>query len=105
MRGVRVGARAPVRAEVRVTIGWDVLAGFSDRPAELEGHGPIPAEMGRRSAGDPDSWWRRLLTDPITGTASHLDARRYRPPVSMQEFVRARDMTCAAPGCRVPAAR
>ncbi|MDD7916234.1 DUF222 domain-containing protein [Actinomycetospora callitridis] len=105
VRGVRVGARTPVRAEVRVTIGWDVLAGFSDRPAELEGHGPIPAEMGRRLAGDPDSWWRRLLTDPVTGTASHLDARRYRPPGSMQEFVRARDMTCAAPGCRVPAAR
>ncbi|WP_433034742.1 DUF222 domain-containing protein [Actinomycetospora sp. CA-053990] len=104
-RGVRVGTRTPVRAEVRVTIGWDVLAGFSDRPAELEGHGPIPAEMGRRLAGDPDAWWRRLLTDPVTGTASHLDARRYRPPVPMQEFVRARDMTCAAPGCRVPAAR
>ena len=89
VRGLRVGARTPVRAEVRVTIGWDVLAGFSDRPAELEGHGPIPAEMGRRLAGDPDSWWRRLLTDPVTGTASHLDARRYRPPV-VDAGVRAR---------------
>ncbi|GAA4930272.1 uncharacterized protein DUF222 [Actinomycetospora succinea] len=105
VRGVRRGTRSPVRTEVRVTIGWDVLAGFSDRPGELEGHGPIPAAMARRLASNPDAWWRRLLTDPVTGTASHLDARRYRPPASMQDFVRARDMTCAAPGCRVPASR
>ena len=94
-----------MRTEVRVTIGWDVLAGFSDRPGELEGHGPIPAEMARRLAGDPQAWWRRLLTDPVTGTAAHLDARRYRPPGQMADFVRSRDMTCAAPGCRVAASR
>jgi hypothetical protein len=104
-RGLRTGVRSPVRTEVRVTIGWDVLAGLSDRPGELEGHGPIPAPMARRLAADADAWWRRLLTDPVTGAAAHLDAKRYRPPGSMQEFVRARDVTCAAPGCRVPAAR
>jgi hypothetical protein len=95
----------PVRADVRVTIGWDVLAGLSQRPAELEGHGPIPAVLARRLAADPDATWRRLITDPVTGTATHLDARRYRPPAAMQEFVRSRDLTCTAPGCRVPAAR
>ncbi|MFC5137989.1 DUF222 domain-containing protein [Actinomycetospora rhizophila] len=105
VRGVRRRVRSPVRTEVRVTIGWDVLAGFSDRPGELEGHGPIPAAMARRRASHPEAWWRRLLTDPVTGTASHLDARRYRPPAAMQDLVRARDMTCAAPGCRVPASR
>ena len=104
-RGLRTGTRSPVRTEVRVTIGWDVLAGLSDRPGELEGHGPIPAPLARRLAADPDAWWRRLFTDPVTGIAAHLDAKRYRPPGSMQEFVRARDVTCAAPGCRVPAAR
>ncbi|PVZ14713.1 DUF222 domain-containing protein [Actinomycetospora cinnamomea] len=104
-RGLLTGVPSPVRTEVRVTIGWDVLAGFSERPGELEGHGPIPAPLARRLAGGPDAWWRRLITDPLTGTAAHLDAKRYRPPGSMQEFVRARDVTCAAPGCRVPAAR
>jgi hypothetical protein len=94
-----------VRAEVRVTIGWDVLAGLSQRPAELEGHGPIPAVLARRLAADPDATWRRLLTDPVTGTATHLDTRRYRPPAALQELVRSRDLTCAAPGCRMPAAR
>ncbi|HSK58857.1 MAG TPA: DUF222 domain-containing protein [Actinomycetospora sp.] len=105
VRGLQTGVRTPVRTEVRVTIGWDVLAGFSDRPGELEGHGPIPAPLARRLAADPDAWWRRLFTDPVTGTAAHLDAKRYRPPGSMREFVRARDVTCAAPRCRVPAAR
>ncbi|MDD7941405.1 DUF222 domain-containing protein [Actinomycetospora lutea] len=106
VRGVRRGVRSPVRTEVRVTIGWDVLAGFSDRPGEMEGHGPIPAAMARRLASDPQAWWRRLLTDPVTGTAAHLDARRYRPPAAMQDLVRARDQTCAAPGagCRRRAA-
>jgi hypothetical protein len=105
VRGLVGGVRSPVRTEVRVTIGWDVLAGLSDRPGELEGHGPIPAALARRLAGDPEAWWRRLFTDPVTGTAVHLDARRYRPPGSMREFVRAREVTCAAPGCRVPASR
>ncbi|WP_433787633.1 DUF222 domain-containing protein [Actinomycetospora sp. CA-101289] len=104
-RGLRDGAVSPVRTEVRVTIGWDVLAGLSQRPAELEGHGPIPAVLARRLAADPDATWRRLLTDPVTGTATHLDAHRYRPPAAMQELVRSRDLTCAAPGCRMPAAR
>jgi len=40
-----------------------------------------------------------------TRTATHLDTHRYRPPAAMQELVRSRDLTCAAPGCRVPAAR
>lgn len=105
VHGVRHGVRSPVRTEVRVTIGWEVLAGLSDRPGELEGHGPIPAAMARRLAGRPEAWWRRLLTDPVTGTAAHLDARRYRPPAAMRAFVTARDLTCAAPGCRVPATR
>jgi hypothetical protein len=105
VRGLRRGARSPVRTEVRVTIGWDVLAGLSQRPGELEGHGPIPAELARRLAAGPDAWWQRLFTDPVTGTADHLDAHRYRPPAAMAELVYARDLTCAAPGCRVPAAR
>ena len=105
LRGVREGSSSPVRAEVRVTIGWDVLAGLSQRPAELEGHGPIPAVLARRLAADPDATWRRLFTDPVTGSATHLDSRRYRPPAALQELVRSRDLTCAAPGCRMPAAR
>ena len=104
-RGLREGSRSPVRTEVRVTIGWDVLAGLSQRPAELEGHGPIPAVLARRLAADPDATWRRLFTDPVTGTATHLDTHRYRPPAALQELVRSRDLTCAAPGCRMPAAR
>jgi len=78
---------------------------LSQRPAELEGHGPIPALLARRLAADPDATWRRLITDPVTGVAEYLESRRYRPPSSLQEFVRSRDLTCAAPGCRVPAAR
>jgi hypothetical protein len=94
-----------VRAEIRVTIPWETLAGHSNRPAEMEGHGPLAADLARQLAADPDSIWRRLLTDPTTGIAAHLDTKKYRPPAAMDDFVRSRDLTCAAPGCRVPATR
>lgn len=71
----------------------------------MEGHGPLPADLARHLAMDPDSIWRRLLTDPTTGIAAHLDTKNYRPPPAMADFVRSRDLTCAAPGCRVPATR
>ncbi len=106
VRGLRsTTPTAPVRAEIRVTIPWETLTGHSDRPAEMEGHGPLPADLARRMAADPDSTWRRLLTDPTTGIAAHLDTRRYRPPPGMDDYVRSRDLTCTAPGCRIPATR
>ena len=106
VRGLRSDTpTAPVRAEIRVTIPWETLTGHSDRPAEMEGHGPLPADLARRMAADPDSTWRRLLTDPTTGIAAHLDTRRYRPPPGMDDYVRSRDLTCTAPGCRIPATR
>ena len=57
-------------AEVHVVVGLATLLGLNNDPAELEGYGPITAELAREIAGD--ATWRRLITDPQSGTLSGL---------------------------------
>lgn len=95
--------RAPRSVQVRVLVSADTLLGLDEHPAELVGYGPITAAAARRLAADGDATWRRVLTDPRSGTVLDVGHRRYRPPESMAEHVRNRDLTCTFPGCRVPA--
>ncbi|MCZ3388168.1 MAG: HNH endonuclease, partial [Actinomycetia bacterium] len=44
--------------------------------------------------------FRRLLTDPATGTLTDLAEKRYRPSTALDRAVRARDVTYRFPGCR-----
>lgn len=89
--------------EVQVTVPVSSLLGASDLPAELAGHGWIPAGVAREIAADPSSTWQRLLTDPATGQLLEVGRTRYRPPASLDDYVRARDRHCRVPGCRRPA--
>ena len=49
--------------------------------------------------------WRRLVTDPTSGTALDVGRTRYRPPAGLADLVRARDRSCVFPACQVPADR
>lgn len=52
--------------------------GLNDDPAEMAGHGHIPASPGRHIAGGPETVLRRIVTDPLSG-----QSHRSRPgPVS-----------------------
>jgi hypothetical protein len=88
-------------AEVRITINASTLIGLDDQPAHLDGHGPIDAVRARALA--VGGVWRRLVTDPVTHGLLDVGRQRYRPPAALDDFVRLRDGTCAAPGCMVPA--
>ncbi len=88
-------------AEVRVTIAASTLLGLDDKPADLDGYGPIDAVRARALADD--GVWRRIVTDPITHQVLDVGRERYRPPAGLAEFVRTRDTTCVAPGCTFPA--
>ena len=90
-------------AEVRVTISASTLLGLDDRPADLDGYGPIDAVRARALASG--GVWRRVVTDPLTGQVLDVGRTRYRPTAALAEHVRTRDGTCAAPGCPVPARR
>src|SRR6478736_6462564 len=90
-------------AEVRITINASTLIGLDDQPAHLDGHGPLDAVRARALA--VGGVWRRLVTDPVTHRVLDVGRERYRPPAALDDFVRLRDGTCAAPGCMVPACR
>lgn len=91
------------RAEVQVTVAATTLLGLDDLPGDLAGHGPIPADMARAIARD--GTWRRLLTDPVTGTLVERGTATYKPGADLTAFVIARDVTCTFMGCGQPAWR
>jgi hypothetical protein len=94
--------RELVRVDVQVIAPVGTLAGLDDNPAELVGYGPIPADVGRALAAD--AHWRRVLTDPKTGTVLDLGHRRIPTP-ALARLIRHRDTFCVFPGCGMPATR
>ena len=91
-----------VRAEVFVYVAATTLLELDDEPAEMTGHGFIPAWLARQIATGPNTTWRRILTDPMTGHPIDLGRTRYRPTAPLDEFVRIRDRECRASGCYRP---
>jgi hypothetical protein len=77
-----------------------------EEPGELAGSGSLPADVVRRIAEQhPRSIWRRLLTDPRSGTPTDLGRTRYRPTAGLDEFIKLQAQACYFPGCRRPAIR
>ena len=76
--------------------------------------GVAQVRIGARSAVVPalTAWalaaggtWRRLVTDPASGTVLDVRRSRYRPPAGLADLVRARDRACVFPTCHTPAER
>ena len=76
--------------------------------------GIAQVRIGARSAAVPalTAWalaaggtWRRLVTDPVSGTVVDVGRTRYRPPAGLADLVRARDRACVFPTCQTPAER
>ncbi|MGH3630796.1 MAG: DUF222 domain-containing protein [Sciscionella sp.] len=96
-------ADGPNTMSVRVNLTLDVptLLGLREHPAHLHGYGPLDPTTARRLAAD--ATWRRILTDPHTGTILDVGRRHYRPPAALAEHIVLRDRSCRFPGCRKPA--
>ncbi|PPF41977.1 hypothetical protein C5B85_17940 [Pseudoclavibacter sp. AY1F1] len=73
---------------------------FDTTPALLDGVTPIPMSVAKALAANVPAF-ERILTHPITGTVVEVD--RYRPTEAMRAWLRARDVHCRFPGCRLPA--
>jgi hypothetical protein len=78
----------------------------ADEPAELLGHGPIPAALARRLVRAPEDttavWLRRLYRDPETGALVGMDRERRRFDGGLRRFLVLRDRTCRTPWCEAP---
>jgi len=88
-------AATPSPIVIHVVAEQSTLAGRNDKPALLLGTGTLhSAEQVRDLAA-------RARLRPLIAPA---DAEpRYRPSRTLADFVRARDLTCRAPGCDRPA--
>jgi hypothetical protein len=82
------------------------LACLDDEPGDIAGFGPIPADLARqiatRMATATTTDWRYAVIDD-NGDLYAEGRLRYRPTAAQTAFIRARDRTCRAPGCRKPA--
>jgi hypothetical protein len=81
--------------------------GDDDEPAQLLGHGPIPAPLARALViGNADTttrtWIRRLYTDPTGTRLLTMDSKRRLFPAAAQKFLILRDQTCRTPWCDAP---
>jgi hypothetical protein len=95
--GVPPAARStggPPSTLVVISMTDHTALGLDDRPATLHGAGgpePLPAEVARQIAYDPEqSTWLALYRHPVSGIATDVSPR-YRPPRRMRTFVRLRD--------------
>jgi len=92
-------------AFVNVVVSLSTLLGVDTGVGQIPGWGAISAQATRRLALAAGSVWTRIVTDPLTGRAIEATAGTYRVPKAMAEQVNARDGTCRAPGCEIPADR
>lgn len=86
--------RQAVQAHIQVVIP-------ADGPAELIGYGPLDDVTAARIAGESEAW-ERIRVDEAGDV---LSVDRYRPSAEQARRLKARDLHCRAPGCRVPATR
>lgn len=101
------GAETPTQLPVQISIvmpSGSLLDANDATPARLDGSGPIPADLARRLATNPDAdvFIRRLFTDPVDATVTNADWRRRRFTSSARRLIAARDQTCRAPYCGAP---
>ena len=86
------------------------LFGHGDaEPAQLEGYGPIPADLARRlvragagAAVAGSSWLRRLYTDPRTVQLIAMTSKQRIFPEALADFLVIRDQICRTPWCNAP---
>jgi hypothetical protein len=92
----------PVHAVV--VVPDTVLLGTREEAAELDGYGPIPAELARELVlGSPEhATLRRLYATPTTGQVVGMDSRARAFPEGLATLIRLRDRTCRTPWCDAP---
>jgi hypothetical protein len=100
------GAPRPARRgrhrspRVALTMSVETLLGVREHAAQVDGWGPITASHARRLAVSEGATWRRILTDPVSGSVLDVGRTRYTPTAAITDHVLTRDGgRCTRPGC------
>jgi hypothetical protein len=88
------------RVEIRVVVPLTTLFGLTDAPGEIEGFGPLDAELVRALAADAE--WVRWVTDPVGDYLIDSGTKRF-PGARLARFLRDREGHCKHPSCGVRA--
>jgi len=88
------------RVEIRVVVPLTTLFGLTDAPGEIEGFGPLDAELVRALAADAE--WVRWVTDPVGDYLLDSGTKRF-PGARLARFLRDREGRCKHPSCGVRA--
>ncbi|MET0698151.1 MAG: DUF222 domain-containing protein [Mycobacterium sp.] len=100
-------AAAAVPVAVNMTISDETLFG-GNRPAIIDGYGPIPAGIARdlvKASVDDDrsrATLRKLYASPDTGTLVAMESKSRIFPKGLARFIGIRDQRCRTPYCDAP---
>jgi hypothetical protein len=92
-------------AQVQLIVSLPTMLGLDRGIGQIPGWGAVTGQQARAVALAAGSIWKRVVTDPLTGRAIEVSAGTYKVPAAMAEQIKARDGTCRAPGCQIPAER
>ncbi len=101
-------AATPTPIAVNLVLSDGTLLGSDTTPADIDGYGPIPAEVARGlvAAAVTDSrsraTLRRIYSHPKSGALVKMESRARRFPRGLAEFVGLRDQRCRTPYCDAP---
>ncbi len=93
---------------VDITVDLATLARLNDHPGDLDGYGPVIADIARQVTNGTtdtgcDQQWTYTIIDGDTGMPVTTGITRRRPTAAQQRTIRARNRCCVFPGCRMPA--
>jgi hypothetical protein len=93
----------PPAAAVHLVVSLPTLLSLDGSVGQIPGWGYLDGHRARELALQTGSIWKRVVTDPLTGRAIEVSASSHTVPAAMAEQINARDRTCRAPGCEIPA--
>ncbi|AXB41894.1 hypothetical protein A4R43_04600 [Amycolatopsis albispora] len=92
-----------VRTHCYLYLDATTYAGLNDKPAELAGHGVIPAWLAKELCSGRKTVFQRIITEPRSGQLAELGDAHHGAASDVTELVRVRDRECRRPGCTRPA--